>query len=144
MWPLNCVLRLLRRAAVSRTLKTSVSSLVIAFLSESVFIMGHWWCYTWMFLYLLQRFKWKKFQHVQNAPKTSRTSRHPKRTGSSPDVPTESNFYHFLRQEEKMSPRERSTSKGGRTEESNKQSKITDFTGSGPVSYTHLRAHETS
>ena len=75
-------------------------------------------------------------------PKTSRTSRHPKRTGSSPDVPTESNFYHFLRQEEKMSPRERSTSKGGRTEESNKQSKITDFTGSGQDSDKQDRGQE--
>ena len=75
-------------------------------------------------------------------PKTSRTSRHPKRTGSSPDVPTESNFYHFLRQEEKMSPRERSTSKGRRTEESNKKSKITDFTGSGQDSDKQDRGQE--
>ena len=75
-------------------------------------------------------------------PKTSRTSRHPKRTGFSPDVPTESNFYHFLRQEEKMSPRERSTCKGGRTEESNKKSKITDFTGSGQDSDKQDRGQE--
>ena len=63
-------------------------------------------------------------------PKTSRTGRHSKRTGSSPDVPAEGNHYHSLWQEEKTSPRERSTSKR-RTEESNQQSKITDFTGSG-------------
>ena len=75
-------------------------------------------------------------------PKTSRTSRHPKRTGSSLYVPTESNYYHFLRQEEKMSPRERSTSKGRRTEESNKQSKITDFTGSGQDSDKQDRGQE--
>ena len=34
-------------------------------------------------------------------PKTSRTGRHSKRTGSSPDVPAEGNHYHTLRQEEK-------------------------------------------
>ena len=64
-------------------------------------------------------------------PKTSRTGRHSKRTGSSPEVPAEGNHYHTLRQEEKTSPRERSTSKRRRTEESNQQSKITDFTGGG-------------
>ena len=63
--------------------------------------------------------------------KTSRTGRHSKRTGSSPDVPEEGNHYHTLRHEEKTSPRERSTSKRRRREESNQQSKITDFTGGG-------------
>ena len=41
-----------------------------------------------------------------------------------------------------MSPRERSTSKGRRTEESNKKSKITDFTGSGQDSDKQDRGQE--
>ena len=82
------------------------------------------------------------FEILKMRPKTSRTGRHSKRTGSSPDVPEEGNHYHTLRQEEKTSPRERSISKRRRTEESNQQSKITDFTGGGQYSDKQDRERE--